>query len=159
MDATPSSPHRRLVLWIAAAAGVLLVVCVALGVLGFRFFQQADAETTAALAVVDQFLQAGMRHDPAAGWALCTGGGEITREGVARLFSERRELFEGYQSLRRESWRVTTTTAGVRATLSGATSYEAKPERRFTATLVVIAGQWRLVSLRFVESIGLAATA
>jgi hypothetical protein len=145
-------------LWIIiglAALAVVGVACIAAVVFGgVTAFQRSQREADAALAVIKEFMAAGAQEDAAAGVALFDPSASVTRERVAQLFAERRDVFQGSPEVAQESFTIYRGTNGITAALQGAITYPNQPAKRFAAQLRQTEGRWRLTSIQFADSLG-----
>jgi hypothetical protein len=155
----PSSPHRsRWLFWAIGGLVVALLLCGSIVLVGgISLFQNSQSASTDAIKVVDQFMQAGVRKDAAAGFALFSPkvqNQQITQNGIATLFTTHEEYFTKYASVKQDSFGVTSGTSGVAASLEGTISYTGRPDRKFAATLAKENEQWRLIGIRLLEEVG-----
>ncbi|HMA36186.1 MAG TPA: hypothetical protein VKY74_17150 [Chloroflexia bacterium] len=152
----PRSARR----WVLGVLGVLILVCGVCGVLttigGVQLFQDMGQESAATQAVLDQFMQAGVRDDSRAAYALFTtaAGSSVTANDLATLFRTHRAYFDGYRTIHQQSYNFFSGTSGTTATISGAVSYSGRADVPFTARLVQENKHWKLVSMQFAEGVG-----
>lgn len=141
---------------IGIVAAVIACLVMAL-VGGLRFFQQSQAEAEPALRVVEQFIAAGARNDAPTGFALfdaTLAEPVVTQADVARLYTQRREVFQDVRTVTQDGFRIQRATDGTTALLTGTISYGAAPVKRFTAQLRQSNGAWRLTRIDFADSLG-----
>lgn len=162
VDASPSPstkrPNRGWLIAGASITALAVVVCVvSLGITGIRLIQQAQREADTALHVVQQFIDAGGRNDPATGRVLFTtdnSGNKVSEAEIEQLFVQRREAFTNVIDVRREGFHIYRGTHRITATLKGTITYRDQPVRHFTAQLRQINGVWRLTRIDLADRIG-----
>jgi hypothetical protein len=136
---------------------LLALVCAGSVVFGgISRFRSAQREADAALPVVEPFVPAGARNDPAAALARFATARDpaVTAERIAALFAERRAVFTGVQVVEQTSFTISRTTRGTTALIQGRLTYADTPARAWTAQLVQEQGAWRLVSISFADGVG-----
>lgn len=162
VDASPSPsmkrPNQGRLIAGASITALAIVVCViGLGIIGIRLIQQAQREADAIVQVVQQFIEAGRRNDPATGIMLFTtdnSGNKVSEADIKQLFVQRSEVFTNVVDVRREGFHIYQGTHGISATLKGTITYRDQPVRHYTAQLRQIDGVWRLTRLDLADRIG-----
>lgn len=137
---------------------MLAFICAGIIVVGgVSLFQNSQSTATDAIKVVDQFLQAGARKDVSAGFMLFSPtvrDQQVTQDGIAKLFTAHAEYFANYTIVTQDSFNITSGTNGVTASLEGLISYNGRPDRKFTATLIKENDGWKLIGIRLLEELG-----
>jgi hypothetical protein len=154
----PHAGRSQWKFWVIGGLVVVLLLCAGIVVVGsISLFLNSQSAAIDAIKVVDQFMQAGVRKDATAGFALFSPkvqNQQITQTGIATLFTTHEEYFTKYASVKQDSFGVTSGTSGVTASLEGIISYTGRPDRKFAATLAKENDQWRLVGIRLLEEVG-----
>ena len=134
-----------------AAGAVLFIVVVPL----FRSLVQDRMVT---VAVLDQFMRSGQQQDAQAGFRLFAIGVPqtlISVTAISSLFHDQQDLFNSYQSLRVENFRVTTDSRGITALLVGTVVYTNHADVTYNAYFLKQNNTWKLLSVEFPPGAGL----
>ena len=159
-------PAKKSYRWlIIGLVGLLGVTCVCIGVVAvlvIRNMSLMPADMQAVEGQINQFMQAGMKHDADAAFALFSTRGQqkMTLPAIQKLFGHgSNPLFIGYQGLQTTSYHYRTSTdgdtdtdaglpAGNFAILEGVLNYAGGVSGTFDATLEQVGSGWKLYNIQ-----------
>jgi hypothetical protein len=158
-------PAKKSYRWlIITLAGLLGLTCLCVGVVAvlvIRNIAQMPADMQAVEEQIDLFMQAGLKHDPEAAFALFSSRGQqkMPLSAIQKLFGHSNyPLFTGYESLMTTSYRFHSDPNGDQdsddglpdgafAILHGVLNYEGGASGTFDATLEQVGSEWKLYDI------------
>ena len=141
--------------------GAVIVSCVALAIVltitsAIPALQTMSREGDNIRGTIEKFMFAGERNDPQGAFSQfsASAGSDVTPTAIQDLINNRRDRFEGYESVKLQNYRINSTSSGTIARVSGTIQYADHPPVPFTASLRRETDQWKLTGINFLEGVG-----